>query len=189
MKKVFQACDSNKKHRFLIRFAVRIFLQSSNKSASKRKCCVAHDSDIEHALSMKSCTHCNTAFSPRSDEDRFCCHGCEFVYQMINDQGLDQFYALKQGLATVPVKSRPFEEHDFSWLPAMIETAEAEAKEEANLDLALDGISCVGCVWMIETIFARYSGSIRASAHPTQGLLHLEWLLYRYQLLDLRNLL
>jgi Cu2+-exporting ATPase len=129
-----------------------------------------------HCPSMKSCTHCNTAFSPRSDEDRFCCHGCEFVYQMINDQGLDQFYTLKQGLATVPVKSRPFEEHDFSWLPAMIVTAEAEAKEEANLDLALDGISCVGCVWMIETIFARYSGSIRASAHPTQGLLHLEWL-------------
>jgi Cu2+-exporting ATPase len=95
---------------------------------------------------------------------------------MINDQGLDQFYALKQGLATVPVKSRPFEEHDFSWLAVMLEKAEREAKDEAYLDLALDGISCVGCVWMIETIFARYAGSVRASAHPTQGMLHLEWL-------------
>ena len=52
LKKVFQACDSNKKHRFLIRFAVRIFLQSSNKSASKRKCCVAQDSDIEHTVHL-----------------------------------------------------------------------------------------------------------------------------------------
>lgn len=95
---------------------------------------------------------------------------------MINDQGLDQFYSLKQGLATVPVKSRPFEDHDFTWLSAMLEKAEGEAKDEAHLDLALDGISCVGCVWMIETIFARYAGSVRASAHPTQGLLHLEWL-------------
>lgn len=125
---------------------------------------------------MKSCLHCNTAFSPRKDEDQFCCHGCEYVYQLINDNGLDQFYSLKQGLATVPVKSRPFEEHDFSWLPAMIEKAESQTREEASFDLSLDGISCVGCVWMIETLFARHPGSIRASAHPTQGMLHLEWI-------------
>jgi P-type Cu2+ transporter len=95
---------------------------------------------------------------------------------MINDQGLGQFYELKQGLATVPVKSRPFEEHDFSWLPALIEKAEQSQSGEASLDLALDGISCVGCVWLIETIFARYPGSIRAAAHPAQGMLHVEWM-------------
>lgn len=125
---------------------------------------------------MKSCRHCNTAFSPRKPEEEFCCHGCEYVFRLINDNGLDQFYSLKQGLATTPVKSRPFEEHDFSWLPALIEAAEKDGREEASLDLSLDGISCVGCVWMIETIFARHTGSIRAAAHPTQGMLHLEWL-------------
>lgn len=125
---------------------------------------------------MNTCLHCHTAFSPRKEEDRFCCHGCEYVYQLINDNGLNQFYSLKQGISTIPVKSRPFEEHDFSWLPTMVEKAETQAREEASLDLSLDGISCVGCVWMIETIFARHPGSIRASAHPTQGMLHLEWI-------------
>jgi|GEM_PF-6349206 hypothetical protein len=48
---------------------------------------------------------------------------------MINDQRLDQFYSLKQGLATLPVNIRLFEEHDFSWLPAMIENSETAAKE------------------------------------------------------------
>lgn len=125
---------------------------------------------------MKSCRHCHTSFSPRRVEEEFCCHGCEYVFRLINDSGLDQFYQLKQGLATTPVKSRPFEEHDFSWLAPLVLKAEADATEEASLDLALDGISCIGCVWMIETIFARYPGSVRAAAHPTQGLLHLEWL-------------
>lgn len=125
---------------------------------------------------MKSCRHCNTAFSPRKTEEEFCCHGCEYVFRLINDSGLDQFYDLKQGLATTPVKSRPFEEHDFSWLDPMVEQAEMQGRDEAAIDLALDGISCVGCVWMIETIFARYPGAIRAAAHPTQGMLHLEWL-------------
>jgi Cu2+-exporting ATPase len=124
---------------------------------------------------MKSCRHCSTAFSPRKEEE-FCCHGCEYVFQLINDSGLDQFYSLKQGLATTPVKSRPFEEHDFSWLSALVDDAEMACREEASLDLSLDGISCVGCVWMIETLFARHPGSVRAAAHPTQGMLHLEWL-------------
>ena len=96
---------------------------------------------------------------------------------MIQDQGLGQFYELKQGLATVPVKSRPFEDHDFSWLPALMEKAQQNQNSEASLDLALDGISCVGCVWLIETIFARYPGSIRAAAHPAQGMLHVEWMI------------
>ena len=95
---------------------------------------------------------------------------------MINDQRLDQFYSLKQDLATLPVNIRLFEEHDFSWLLAMIENSEIAAKEQPNLDLAVDGISSVGCVWMIETIFARYPDSGCAYAHPTQDLLHQEWL-------------
>ena len=68
---------------------------------------------------------------------------------MINDQRLDQFYSLKQDLATLPVNIRLFEEHDFSWLLAMIENSEIAAKEQPNLDLAVDGTSSVGCVWMI----------------------------------------
>jgi len=44
------------------------------------------------------------------------------------------------------------------------------------LDLALDGISSVGCLWMIETIFASYPDSVCAYAHPPSDLLHQEWL-------------
>jgi hypothetical protein len=45
---------------------------------------------------------------------RFCCKGCEFVADLISENGFEQFYDLKQGLAVAPVRSRPFEEHDFS---------------------------------------------------------------------------
>jgi P-type Cu2+ transporter len=128
---------------------------------------------------MKSCLHCNTVFSPRHAEQQFCCNGCEYVHHIIQDQGLEQFYKLKQGLATMPVQSRPFEEHDWPWLPEQIAKAEAHSQQhsqgEAHLDVSLDGISCVGCVWLIETLFAKHPGAIRAAAHPAQGLLHLEW--------------
>jgi Cu2+-exporting ATPase len=110
---------------------------------------------------------------------RFCCKGCEFVADLISENGFEQFYDLKQGLAVAPVRSRPFEEHDFSWLAAKVAEAEEKATatgDGARLDLALEGISCVGCVWLVEKLFARHPGSVRAAANPSSGRLHLEWM-------------
>jgi Cu2+-exporting ATPase len=110
---------------------------------------------------------------------RFCCKGCEFVADLISENGFEQFYDLKQGLAVAPVRSRPFEEHDFSWLPAKVAEAEEKAMvsgDGARLDLALEGISCVGCVWLVEKLFSRQPGSMRAAANPSSGRLHLEWM-------------
>jgi Cu2+-exporting ATPase len=127
---------------------------------------------------MASCEHCGTEFSAKTAEDRFCCRGCEYVAALISEQGFERFYDLKQGVAVAPVKSRPFEEHDFSWLAAKVAVAERKAEAqggEARLDLGLEGISCVGCVWLVEKLFTRHPGSIRAAANPASGRLHLEW--------------
>lgn len=127
---------------------------------------------------MTNCDHCGAAFSPRTVAERFCCRGCEYVHELIGENGFDQFYDLKRGLAVTPVRSRPFEEHDFSWLSAQVAEAESVANKNggsAHLDLSLEGISCVGCVWLIEKLFVRESGAMRAAAHPSSGRLHLEW--------------
>lgn len=128
---------------------------------------------------MASCAHCGTEYSAHDKDERYCCRGCEYVADLIAEQGFEQFYDLKQGLGIAPVRSRPFEAHDFSWLAAKVLDAErlaADRAESARLDLRLEGISCVGCVWLIESLFARHPGSIRAAANPSNGHLHLEWL-------------
>ena len=92
---------------------------------------------------------------------------------MIEENGFEQFYDLKQGLAVAPVRSRPFEEHDFSWLGLKVAEAEGKAKplgEAARMEVALEGISCVGCVWLVEKLFARRTGSVRAlPIHPVDA--------------------
>ncbi|MDP3851119.1 MAG: heavy metal translocating P-type ATPase metal-binding domain-containing protein [Luteolibacter sp.] len=127
---------------------------------------------------MAHCEHCGTGFSAKSSDDRYCCRGCEYVAELISEQGFERFYDLKQGLAVAPVRSRPFEEHDFSWLAGKVAEAERRTETqggEARLDLGLEGISCVGCVWLVEKLFTRHPGSIRAAANPSSGRLHLEW--------------
>ena len=95
---------------------------------------------------------------------------------MIEESGFGRFYDLKQGLATAPVRSRPFENHDFSWLATRVAESESRSPDNtASLDCAIEGISCVGCVWLIEKLFEKQAGAIRAAAHPSAGRLHLEW--------------
>jgi len=117
---------------------------------------------------MSLCEHCGTEFSPRSVGDRFCCRGCDYVATLIREQGLGRYYDLKQDATAAPVRSRPFEDHDFTWL-------EAAGSSSSEIDCAVEGISCIGCVWLIERLFERHPGAIRAAANPANGRLHLEW--------------
>lgn len=125
---------------------------------------------------MKTCEHCGTAFTPGAAGERYCCRGCEYVAGLIREQGFDRYYDLKDEVTGTPVRSRPFESHDFSWLAALAGAAESKAESGvAELDCAVEGISCVGCVWLIERIFERHDGAVRAAANPASGRLHLEW--------------
>ncbi len=128
---------------------------------------------------MARCEHCGTEFPARDATERYCCRGCEFVARLIAENGFERFYDLKQDLAVAPVRGRPFEEHDFSWLAEKTAVAEGRALERhepASLELSLEGISCVGCVWLVERLFQRHGGAVRAIANPANGRLRLEWL-------------
>jgi Cu2+-exporting ATPase len=125
---------------------------------------------------MSVCDHCGTAFTPRAEGEKYCCRGCDYVASMIRDQGFGRYYDLKQDATGTPVRSRPFEDHDFAWLAPAAEAAEAKSRDGVvELDCAVEGISCIGCVWLIERLFERHDGAVRAAANPANGRLHLEW--------------
>lgn len=117
------------------------------------------------------CEHCGTAFSSSDPEERFCCAGCRFVSGLIRSGGLERFYDLKGDKATSPVKSLVFRERDYGW----IREAEAGAGEEGRLDLDVQGIACVGCVWLIESLFARLPGSLRIDINAHLGRIRIWW--------------
>jgi Cu2+-exporting ATPase len=125
---------------------------------------------------MSVCEHCGTAFTPRVEGEKYCCRGCDYVAGMIREQGFGRYYDLKRDATGTPVRSRPFEDHDFAWLVPAMAAAEARSRDGVvELDCAVEGISCIGCVWLIERLFERHDGAVRAAANPANGRLHLEW--------------
>lgn len=123
------------------------------------------------------CLHCGTPVPSQAADARFCCTGCAYVYELLHTQGFDQFYDLRGSLPLPPVPAQAMRERDYEWLARLGEEAEAGAGngEAATLSLAVQGLSCMGCVWLMEKLFQSLPGAIRLDVHVPRGELHLEW--------------
>ncbi|HCN76577.1 MAG TPA: ATPase P [Verrucomicrobiales bacterium] len=115
-----------------------------------------------------ACAHCGCPV-PQGREDGFCCAGCVYVHDLLHAQGFDHFYDLKGGNALSPVPPQALRERDYAWLEQLAAQTAQAGGETAELRLALQGISCVGCVWLIEKIFARHPGGLRVNVDVVHG--------------------
>lgn len=114
--------------------------------------------------SHSSCKHCGSPI-PANRDDVFCCSGCAYVFDLLHQQGLDHFYDLKGGLSLAPVSPQSLRERDYEWLMELRRTV----VPQGELRLALQGISCVGCIWLIEKVFARHAGGLRVNVDVVHG--------------------
>jgi Cu2+-exporting ATPase len=120
----------------------------------------------------KLCLHCGTSFRPTTHRPDFCCAGCNFVHELITRNGLGQFYDLQEG-GVQPVRSLVFQKRDYAWLEDLAGTA--EESPVAALKLDIQGLSCIGCAWLIEKIFTRKEGALSVRVDPTLGTVELRW--------------
>ncbi len=120
------------------------------------------------------CKHCGTALTPTEGHPEFCSPGCAAVHAQIVREGLERFYALKDRAVT-PAGSGVFQPRDYAWLAEAAAAAEDGAPKAAELILDVQGISCVGCVWLIERLFRRRAGAVRIEINATLGRLYWRW--------------
>ena len=117
------------------------------------------------------CKHCGVP-SPAGE---FCCSGCAYVYRMIHEAGLESYYRIKDEV-TVPADSALLPARDYEWLKAAQDEAELIAADKtAELCLDLQGISCAGCVWLIEKLHQKQPGSGRIDVNAQTGQMRLAW--------------
>lgn len=132
------------------------------------------------------CRHCGTPLGKgASAPDGYCCHGCAYVHRLIQDEGLERYYALR-GETIQPVGSVPLQRQTFGWLRDLQATLEANENGPRihKATFHLQGISCVGCVWLIEKLFLRHEGAVRAAADPQRSELRLHWIPKTVRLAD-----
>ncbi len=114
------------------------------------------------------CTHCGAALADGKSD--FCCGGCAAAHRLIEELGLERYYAGRRLDPQQPAP-RPSEEPTAPIAPY------AETRPDGALDVQLrvDGLHCAACVWLIESVLARQTEVVEARVNLTSRRLRLAW--------------
>jgi Cu2+-exporting ATPase len=113
------------------------------------------------------CAHCGL---PAASGRQFCCPGCAAAHDIIEGLGLGRYYSQRLLAAGArALRPEPAERWD---LGRHIVTRLDGAKE---LTLAVDGLQCGACVWLIESVLAKERGILAGRVNMTTRRLHVAW--------------
>ncbi len=126
------------------------------------------------------CVHCTepTLCDATQDASRvFCCSGCRGAYDLIHGWGLQEFYALREQMplsgTSNPANQRDqyeqFDTPDYLGKDCLIENKDGTHTAE----LAVHGLHCGACAWLIETAVEHEAGLISARVQMSQHSIRL----------------
>lgn len=122
---------------------------------------------------VHSCRHCGAPLTTdAARESGFCCSGCTYVYRLVHEQGLEGYYKIRDSVIA-PVDQTVFQARDFTWLAELQQNAEKAPAPELTLEV--QGISCAGCVWLIEKIFHKHAGALFIETDAQLGRMRFRW--------------
>jgi Cu2+-exporting ATPase len=118
----------------------------------------------DKAAAEPTCAHCGLPAAPGR---RFCCPGCAAAFDTIQSLGLGSYY--ERCIAERPPRPERSERYDLS----RFVTARADGAKE--LVLAVDGLRCGACVWLIESVLGREATVLTGRVNMTSRRLKLVW--------------
>lgn len=126
-----------------------------------------------------SCDHCHLEFSKEvMIEDNghyFCCNGCQGVFHLLSDEGLDGFYS-KLGKNTLSPPSNQYEDSSNFDTPAFYERFVKKDSDGFNeISLIIEGIHCAACVWLNEKALINMDGVIATNINYTNNKAKIIW--------------
>ena len=113
------------------------------------------------------------------------------MYRLIHEHGLASYYNIKDPF-TAPADAAVFQPRDFAWLETAQQAADAVAAGSGGnprrtipeLTLSVQGISCAGCVWLIERVFQQQPGARDIEANAQLGQMRLRWIAGEFSAAD-----
>ncbi len=113
-----------------------------------------------------ACVHCGLPSGGR----RFCCTGCEAAFATIQGLGLGRYY--RQRVLDQQARAPRPEAHEPRDFGRYVTT---DAAGNATLTLAVDGVQCGACVWLIESVLAQAPELVFGRVNLTTRRLRLVW--------------
>jgi Cu+-exporting ATPase len=110
------------------------------------------------------------------DEDHyFCCNGCQGVFHLLSDEGLDSFYT-RAGDTTLSPPTQQYEDASNFDAPAFYDKfVKINDDGFSEVSLIIEGIHCSACVWLNEKALHKMDGVVEASINFTNNKANIIW--------------
>lgn len=123
-------------------------------------------------ITWAPCYHCGDNCpidAPQKDNRSFCCKGCLTVYEILHENGLDDYYELEEypGAKVKPTTNLS----RFDYLDNDKIKDQLLDFSSASLDkitLSLPAIHCSSCIWLLENLVLLQGGVIRSQVDFTK---------------------
>jgi len=117
------------------------------------------------------CFHCGDACDADEhviEEKKFCCLGCKTVYEILNENGLCDYYDLEQ-MPGISLKSQA-ESHQFDYLQSdtiqrKLHSFQSDSKNIVTFHIPV--IHCSSCIWLLENLSSLVKGVLFTRVHFT----------------------
>ncbi len=111
-----------------------------------------------------NCIHCGEkCLSDKIifEDKNFCCSGCKTVYQILNEQGLENYYNIEQtpGVSKKNVSSVNYDFVDNQQVKE--EIYEFTDGKTSRIKIYLPSIHCSSCIWLLENLHKLSEGIIQ----------------------------
>lgn len=117
------------------------------------------------------CFHCGDECPqehPKKEEKHFCCQGCMVVYDLLSENGMEDYYRYeeKPGISKNKISAKSYE---FLDEPKVIDKLlEFREGNTARISFNLPQIHCSSCIWLLENIQKLNEGIIQSRVNFSQ---------------------
>ena len=126
-----------------------------------------------------SCSHCNLEFSKEvmivEGENYFCCNGCQGVFHLLNEEGLDSFYEKSKNIKLTPPTENFEDPSTFNTKSFYEQFVKVNSDGFSEVSLIIEGIHCSACVWLNEKALHKMDGVIEANINFTNNKATIVW--------------
>jgi len=133
-------------------------------------------------LPTVQCTHCQLEFDENvmiTEEENpnvyFCCNGCQGVYHLLKDDGLDSFYEKIGNNKIAPPMQVESDSSNFDMESFKQRYIKTTTEGFSSVDLVIEGIHCAACIWLNEKVLANTDGIVDASINFTNNKAKIIW--------------
>lgn len=122
------------------------------------------------------CAHCGLPACSTDDPTgtAFCCGACATAFEMLREHGLGAYHRFAERRdAPVQPSGRSFGDFDHEAFQSRYVTHDADGR--AQVALALEGVHCASCVWLIERVPLLVTGVARAELDVRQSRATVTW--------------